>query len=187
MCDNDNKSATAMDEPHEQRLRSESDLEIEREVHSIIDQIKKETSWQYHLTTTEFDDNTLLENNKPVDHHQVNAICEEDDHSNVDSGLADGSLNHVKADPVHLTDRVNLNSDNTKEKAEIESLAVETNGDLNSNQIDNIMKNNNDLQHIDNDEAHGMIGSFSFHIFMPIIRFNVFSSKRESYAPMLCC
>ena len=44
------------EEVAEQKLRSESDLEIEREVNSMYDQIKKETTWQYHLTTTEFDD-----------------------------------------------------------------------------------------------------------------------------------
>jgi len=44
------------EEVAEQKLRSESDLEIEREVNSMYDQIKKETTWQYHLTSTEFDD-----------------------------------------------------------------------------------------------------------------------------------
>ena len=40
----------------DRRERTESDLEIEREVHSLLDQIKQEPSWQYHLTTTDLDD-----------------------------------------------------------------------------------------------------------------------------------
>lgn len=44
------------------RERTESDLEIERQVHSLLDQIKQEPSWQYHLTTTDLDekDNPLI-------------------------------------------------------------------------------------------------------------------------------
>ena len=38
------------------RERTESDLEIERQVHSLLDQIKQEPSWQYHLTTTDLDE-----------------------------------------------------------------------------------------------------------------------------------
>ncbi len=36
--------------------RSESDIEIERQVHSLLDQIKGETSWQYHLTSPDIDE-----------------------------------------------------------------------------------------------------------------------------------
>ena len=38
------------------RERTESEIEIERQVSSLFDQIKGETSWQYHLTSPELDE-----------------------------------------------------------------------------------------------------------------------------------
>lgn len=97
--------------------RSESDLEIQREVHSIMDQIEKETSWQYHLTTTELDDSSLHGNNN----------------SDFDAALQNEF--EVKNFCPVVDPSYPLDMDHKEEMKESLLHKVEANGDLNSNDV----------------------------------------------------
>ena len=116
---------TAGIENDEPRLRSESDLEVERKVHSIIDQINKETSWQYHLTTTEFDD----------------ALPSTPDHASsvgVESDCSKGYLGQINKG---IEDHVNSDSAHLNEMEEAKTSFSNSMGDVNSNEIGNMSTN----------------------------------------------
>lgn len=124
-------ATSAMEEKEDtllkERLLSESDLErskcseIEKEVDSIMDQIKKKTSWQYHLTLTESDDNSL-HNNSDLDQASV-----ENQHIDGDFRHVEGALAHMKIDGGRGKEVIRT---------------ADSNGDVNSNDIDHHIPNN---------------------------------------------
>ena len=92
------------------RERTESDLEIERQVHSLLDQIKQEPSWQYHLTTTDLDekdDSLIRDSNLDAATVHVNGEVDHIDigHMNNEEHMEpNGDVNANEVDDVIVTD-----------------------------------------------------------------------------------
>ena len=140
---NDDISATAGTEDDEPRLWGKNSLEVESEVHPRVEQMSKATSWQYHLTTTEFDDNVLLDG---ANHSEISPPVEaEGEHIN-------GDLGHFGRE---ILDHLNLNSGKMRDFGELETAILEPNGDVNSNDVGDMIKIN-DMQPVEPSLSQGI-------------------------------
>eukprot|EP00794_Sanderia_malayensis_P010962 gene10962-12123_t len=93
--------------------RTESDLEISRQVHSLLDQIKGETGWQYHIATSDLDEHHEV-------HESTNVQVQQNGHA-------------------HVTDENKIVNEEETRVAVNPSLVFAVNGDMNANETDDVI------------------------------------------------